>query len=81
LRQVLGAEAGRRRSPCSLDADAKGTCLARDCRAHDADHRYVVDGSSLPPTGAPPPTSTIVADASRVGDAIASLVRRGELPR
>lgn len=54
--------------------------LDRDCRAHDVDNLYVVDGSFLPTSGAVPPTLTIVANALRVGDAIASRARRGELP-
>ncbi|MBI1948983.1 MAG: GMC family oxidoreductase [Deltaproteobacteria bacterium] len=65
---------------CRFGDDAKSSVLDRDCRAHDVDNLYVVDGSFLPTSGAVPPTLTIVANALRVGDAIAARAKRGELP-
>ena len=40
------------------------------CKAHDLDNLYVVDGSFMPSVGAVNPTLTIVANALRVGDHI-----------
>lgn len=65
---------------CRFGGDPEHSVLDRDCRAHDVDNLYVVDGSVLPTSGAVPPTLTIVANALRVGDAIAARARRGELP-
>lgn len=41
--------------------------LDRDCRAHDVDNLYVVDGSVFPSSAAVNPALTIVANALRVG--------------
>jgi choline dehydrogenase-like flavoprotein len=42
--------------------------LDLNCRAHDIDNLYVVDGSFFVSSGAVNPTLTIVANALRVGD-------------
>jgi choline dehydrogenase-like flavoprotein len=42
--------------------------LNLDCRAHDVDNLYVVDGSFFVSSGAVNPTLTIVANALRAGD-------------
>jgi choline dehydrogenase-like flavoprotein len=42
--------------------------LDRDCRAHEVDNLYVVDGSFFPSSGAVNPALTIMANAMRVGD-------------
>jgi choline dehydrogenase-like flavoprotein len=42
--------------------------LDTDCRAHDVDNLYAVDGSFFPSSGAVNPALTIVANALRVGD-------------
>jgi choline dehydrogenase-like flavoprotein len=39
-----------------------------DCRTHDVDHLYVVDGSFFPSSAAVNPALTIMANALRVGD-------------
>ena len=39
-----------------------------NCRAHDLDNLYVVDGSFFPSSGAVNPALTIMANALRVGD-------------
>ncbi len=39
-----------------------------DCRAHEVDNLYVVDGSFFPSSGAVNPALTIIANALRVGD-------------
>jgi choline dehydrogenase-like flavoprotein len=47
------------------------SALDVNCKAHDLDNLYVVDGSFMPSIGAVNPTLTIIANALRVGDHIA----------
>jgi choline dehydrogenase-like flavoprotein len=42
--------------------------LDLNCRTHDVDNLYVVDGSFFCSSGAVNPTLTIIANALRVGD-------------
>jgi choline dehydrogenase-like flavoprotein len=46
----------------------KTSALDTDCRAHDVDNLYVVDGSFFPSSAAVNPALTIMANALRVGD-------------
>lgn len=48
--------------------DPKTSALDVNCKAHDLDNLYVVDGSFFPSSGAVNPALTIVANALRVGD-------------
>ena len=48
--------------------DPKTSSLDRNCRAHELDNLYVVDGSFFPSSGAVNPALTIMANALRVGD-------------
>jgi choline dehydrogenase-like flavoprotein len=48
--------------------DPKTSVLDVNCRAHDLDNLYVVDGSFFPSSGAVNPALTIAANALRVGD-------------
>ena len=48
--------------------DPKKAALDRNCKAHDVDNLYVVDGSFFPSSGAVNPALTIMANALRVGD-------------
>jgi choline dehydrogenase-like flavoprotein len=48
--------------------DPKTSALNADCRAHDIDNLYVVDGSFFVSSGAVNPALTIMANALRVGD-------------
>jgi choline dehydrogenase-like flavoprotein len=50
--------------------DPATSVLNRDCRAHDVDNLYVVDGSFFPSSSAVNPALTIMANALRVGDRI-----------
>ncbi len=52
--------------------DPATSVLDVNCRAHDLDNLYVVDGSFMPSIGAVNPTLTIIANALRVGDHIAA---------
>lgn len=48
--------------------DPMTSALTPDCRAHDVDNLYVVDGSFFPSSSAVNPALTIMANAMRVGD-------------
>jgi choline dehydrogenase-like flavoprotein len=48
--------------------DPKTSALDSNCKAHDVDNLYVVDGSFFPSSGAVNPALTIMANALRVGD-------------
>jgi choline dehydrogenase-like flavoprotein len=48
--------------------DPQTSALDRNCRAHEVDNLYVVDGSFFPSSGAVNPALTIMANALRVGD-------------
>jgi choline dehydrogenase-like flavoprotein len=48
--------------------DPATSALDRNCKAHDVDNLYVVDGSFFPSSGAVNPALTIMANALRVGD-------------
>jgi choline dehydrogenase-like flavoprotein len=48
--------------------DAATSALDLNCRAHDVDNLYVVDGSFFPSSAAVNPALTIMANALRVGD-------------
>jgi choline dehydrogenase-like flavoprotein len=52
--------------------DPSTSVLNRDCRTHDVDNLYAVDGSFFPSSGAVNPALTIMANALRVGDHLAS---------
>lgn len=49
-------------------ADPRTSALDTNCRAHEVDNLYVVDGSFFPSSGAVNPALTIMANALRVGD-------------
>jgi len=48
--------------------DPKTSALDTNCKAHEVDNLYVVDGSFFPSSGAVNPALTIMANAMRVGD-------------
>ena len=48
--------------------DPRTSALDANCKAHDLDNLYVVDGSFFPSSGAVNPALTIMANALRVGD-------------
>jgi choline dehydrogenase-like flavoprotein len=54
--------------------DMSASVLDVNCKAHDLDNLYVVDGSFMPSIGAVNPTLTIIANALRVGDHIAARI-------
>ena len=52
--------------------DPSAAALDLDCKAHELDNLYVVDGSFFPSSGAVNPALTIMANALRVGDHLAA---------
>ncbi|MGC3957382.1 MAG: GMC family oxidoreductase [Verrucomicrobiota bacterium] len=63
---------GHQVGTCKFGEDPKTSVLDLNCRAHDVDNLYVVDGSFFVSSGAVNPTLTIVANALRVGDHLLS---------
>jgi choline dehydrogenase-like flavoprotein len=53
---------------CRFGTDPQTSVLDINCRTHDVDNLYVVDGSFFPSSGAVNPSLTIIANALRVGD-------------
>jgi choline dehydrogenase-like flavoprotein len=53
---------------CRFGHDPKTSVLDINCKAHDLDNLYVVDGSFFPSSGAVNPSLTIIANALRVGE-------------
>ncbi len=53
---------------CRFGADPATSVLDLNCKAHDLDNLYVVDGSFFPSSAAVNPSLTIMANAMRVGD-------------
>ena len=59
-----------RTAPSASGTTPRTSALDADCRAHEVDNLYVVDGSFFPSSGAVNPALTIMANALRVGDRI-----------
>jgi choline dehydrogenase-like flavoprotein len=59
---------GHQVGTCKFGEDPRASVLDLNCRAHDLDNLYVVDGSFFVSSGAVNPTLTIIANALRVGD-------------
>lgn len=55
--------------------DPRNSVLDVDCKAHELDNLYVVDGSCFPSSGAVNPALTIMANALRVGDHLLARLR------
>jgi len=52
---------------CRFGSDPKTNVLDLNCKTHDVDNLYVVDGSFFPSSAAVNPSLTIMANALRVG--------------
>jgi choline dehydrogenase-like flavoprotein len=53
---------------CRFGTDPANSVLDLNCKSHDIDNLYVVDGSFFPSSAAVNPSLTIIANALRVGD-------------
>lgn len=61
-------DVGHQCGTCRFGEDPKTSVLDLNCRTHDIDNLYVVDGSFFPSSAALNPTLTIIANAIRVGE-------------
>lgn len=55
--------------------DPKTSVLDTNCKTHEVDNLYVVDGSFFPSSGAVNPSLTIIANALRVGDHLLEILK------
>ncbi|MEM9003356.1 MAG: GMC family oxidoreductase [Cyanobacteria bacterium P01_F01_bin.86] len=62
--QVMANQCGT----CRFGEDTTASVLDRNCRTHDVDNLYVVDGSFFPSNASVSPALTIMANALRVGE-------------
>ncbi|MGV0029075.1 GMC oxidoreductase [Phormidesmis priestleyi] len=62
--QVVAHQCGT----CRLGENPTTSVLDLNCRAHEVDNLYVVDGSFFPSSASVSPALTIIANALRVGD-------------
>jgi choline dehydrogenase-like flavoprotein len=62
--QVMANQCGT----CRFGNDHATSVLDPNCRTHDVDNFYVVDGSFFPSNASVSPALTIMANALRVGD-------------
>jgi choline dehydrogenase-like flavoprotein len=69
--QVMANQCGT----CRFGTDPATSVLDPDCRAHDLDNLYVVDGSFFPSNAGVSPALTIIANALRVGDRLSERLR------
>jgi choline dehydrogenase-like flavoprotein len=60
---------------CRFGTDPAASVLDLNCRAHEIDNLYIADASFFPSIGAVNPTLTIIANALRVADHIATRLR------
>ena len=59
---------GHQVGTCRFGEDPKTSVLDLNCKAHDLDNLYVVDGGFMVTSAAVNPTLTIIGNALRVGD-------------
>jgi choline dehydrogenase-like flavoprotein len=69
------AAVGHQVGTCRFGIDPATSVLDVDCRVHDVDNLYVVDGAFFPSSSAVNPALTIMANALRVGDHLAARLR------
>lgn len=66
--QVMANQCGT----CRFGTDPATSVLDPNCRTHDVDNLYIVDGSFFPSNASVSPALTIMANALRVGDHLIS---------
>jgi choline dehydrogenase-like flavoprotein len=60
---------------CRFGSDSSTAVLDLNCRAHDVDNLYVVDGSFFPSNSGVNPTLTIIANSLRVADYLVDRIK------
>jgi choline dehydrogenase-like flavoprotein len=66
---------GHQCGTCRFGSDPTTSVLDLNCRTHDVDNLYVVDGSFFPSNSGVNPTLTIIANALRVGDHLVERIK------
>jgi choline dehydrogenase-like flavoprotein len=66
--QIPLAGVAHQNGTCRFGADPKNSVLDVNCKTHELDNLYVVDGSFFPSSSAVNPALTIMANALRVGE-------------
>ena len=64
---------------CRMGTDPRTSVVNADCRTHDLQNLYVVDGSVFPSASEKNPTHTIMALAARTADHLSGRFKKGEL--
>lgn len=70
---------GHQCGTCRFGENPDTSVLDLNCRTHDIDNLYVVDGSFFPSSAALNPTLTIIANAIRVGEHLAEQLSRSSI--
>ena len=60
---------------CRFGEDPNTSVIDINCRTHDVDNLYIVDGSFFPSSSALNPSLTIIANALRVGDHLLTRIK------
>jgi len=61
---------------CRFGSDPKTNVLDLNCKTHDLDNLYIVDGSFFPSSAAVNPSLTIIANTLRVGEHLIELITK-----
>jgi choline dehydrogenase-like flavoprotein len=75
LRPDLMMDFGHPSGACRFGCDPATSVLDLNCRAHEIENLYVVDGSFMPSSSGTNPALTIAANALRVGDVVSLTLR------
>ncbi|MBD2494649.1 GMC oxidoreductase [Nostoc sp. FACHB-280] len=76
ITQNLGLDAvGHQCGTCRFGENPQTSVLDINCRTHDIDNLYVVDGSFFPSSAAVNPSLTIMANALRVGEHLLARIK------
>jgi choline dehydrogenase-like flavoprotein len=75
------AGTGHQNGTIRFGRDPRKSALDTNCRAHEIDNLFVVDGSFFPSSAAVNPTLTIIANALRVGDHLSQRLGAGKSAR
>jgi len=74
--QTMGVrEVAHQCGTCRFGEDPKTSVLDINCRTHDIDNLYVVDGSFFPSSSALNPSLTIIANALRIGEHLLAKIK------
>ncbi len=66
---------------CRMGQNKRDSVLNAQCRSHEVENLYVVDGSFMPSSGGIPTTLTIMANSLRVADHMVAEFKKGNISR